>query len=93
MSDALEITSDPIISQLSLEETEIPKNYGLFQPETKKNPTFLQIVQQINNHSAYVINTTPHFFESKKPKLSDYNYNTVQENKMEIDAPVPADEQ
>ena len=93
MSDALEITSDPIISQLSLEETEIPKNYGLFQPETKKNPNFLQIVQQINNHSAYVINTTPHFFESKKPKLSDYNYNTVQENKMEIDAPVPADEQ
>ena len=93
MSDALEITSNlPEIQYESPITEQFPPNYGIFQIEGKPSQSFLQIAQQINKHSCYVISDAGDLINSEPLKLPDYQYKISKDLQMEIDAPLSNDE-
>lgn len=93
MSDALEITGEYLSVEVPAKASEqLPQNFGVFQADTKLNPIFLQIAQQINEHSFYVVSDSGPIPQTEPLILPDYQFKKVTDSAMEIDAPLPNDE-
>lgn len=93
MSDALEIKPDWSVPEPVLDIINpVPKNHGIFQPEFKLNSNFLQIAHQVNIHSFYVISDTKPPPQPQSITFNDYSYKQADDTSMQIDAPVPTDE-